>query len=275
MKYLWIFCISLFCLSPLWAQGARDSLALRNINPFTGVLHNSAQAFWGWNGLLQISALGFTPVLVQSGADREVHNYFVNHQALHPYTIPAVWGTYLLPAALTGGLYSYGRTQSSQREVAAACAVAQATGISFLYQSLLKSVTGRPGPQPREMSQAEVEEFPFGFMEGGVHYGWPSGHMMTTSSILMSLQMIYPEKQALRWGSYAYMGYVFGSVLVHEQAHMHFLSEAVAGTLMGIAIGRAVGAGFAARSGKPTPEPKYTLVPRVGAANGLGILVHF
>jgi len=275
MKTICIFCITLLGFSTLWAQGPRDSLSLRNIHPFTGVLQNTAHAFWGWNGLLQLSALGLTPVLVQSGADREVHNYFVNHQALHPFTIPAVWGTYLMPAALTGGLYTYGRMQNAPREVAAACAVVQATGVSFVYQTLLKSVTGRPSPQPRAMSQAEVEEFPFGFLEGGIHYGWPSGHMMTTTSILMSLQMIYPESQSLRWGSTAYLGYVFGSVLLHEQAHMHYLYEAVAGTLMGLAIGRAVGGGFAAHSGKPAQQAKYSLLPQIGAANGLTIQARF
>lgn len=275
MKYLWIIYITFFCTSVIWAQEGRDSVSLRKVNPFTGIIQNTGNAFWGWNGVLQLSAIGLAPILVQSGADREVHNYFVNHQTLEPLTIPAVWGTYVLPLALTGGFYTYGRLQNTQREVAAACAVAQAAGLSFLYQSILKSVTGRPGPEERSMSQEEVENFQFGFMEGGVHYGWPSGHMMTTSAMLFSLQAIYPDNQGLRWGSYGYIAYVFGSVLMHEGAHMHYLSDAVSGTLMGIAIGRAVGQGFAKRSGQGTPHSNYAVIPQIGETKGLTVQVVF
>lgn len=276
MKTIWTLLTILFLLTPAWAQSSRDSLSLKNINPFSGILQNTGNAFWGWNGLFQISALGLSPLLVQSGADRETHNYFVNHQAFEPYTIPAVWGTYALPIALTGGLYTYGRTQNTQREVAAACAVSQATLIAFLYQSILKSVTGRPGPEDRAMSQDEVEQFRFGFMEGGIHYGWPSGHMITTTSILVSLQTIYPENKTLLWSGYAYIGYVFGSVLMHEKAHMHFLSEAVAGTLMGYAIGRGVGGGFANRTGATEPKSSnLAFIPQIGEANGLTISMSF
>lgn len=260
----------------LMAQSAEQDLSLRSLNPITGMGSNVADAFWGWNGALQLAAIAATPLIVQSGADRAPHNWFVDHQTLEPATIPAVWGTYLMPVALTGGLYAYGRMHDSPRTVAAACAVVQATATSFAYQTLLKSVTGRAGPRPEKMSQDDVAHFPFGFMEGGVHYGWPSGHMITTTSVLVSLQEIYPENRSLRWGGYAYLGYVFGSVLMHEKSHMHYLSDAVAGTLMGYAIGRAVGKGFARKVGGSPPSTSPVQVdPVLGEASGAVVRVNF
>ncbi|MEN9353590.1 MAG: hypothetical protein RL318_915 [Fibrobacterota bacterium] len=262
------------CATSVFSQDTTD-LSLRNLNPFTGIVSNATNAFTGWNAALQLGAIAITPILVNSGADRVTHNWLVQNQTLEPATIPAVWGTYLLPATLTGGLYAYGRMKDSPRAVAAACAVSQATAMSFAYQSILKSVTGRPGPKARAMSQDEVAEFPFGFMEGGIHYGWPSGHMMTTTSILVSLQTIYPESRTLKWGGAAWVTYVFGSVLMHEQSHMHHLSDAVAGTLMGYAIGRSVGAGFSQRIGIHEQTSNVRIDPVIGTASGAVVKVTF
>jgi|GEM_PF-3126201 len=258
--------------SILCAQEVKLDLSLRSINPFTGITSNTANAFWGVNGVLQLAALGITPLLVQSGADRETHNYLVNHQSFTPYSTPALAGAVLIPVALGGGLYTYGRMQNSSHEVAAGCAVAQATLLAFSYQTLLKSVTGRAGPRPREMTQDEVADFPFGFMRGGVFWGWPSGHMLTTTAIITSMQTMYPSNRGVQWGGYAYLTYAFASVLVHGKSSMHYLSDAVAGTLMGIAIGRSVGNGF---NQKVNPATQTQVQPLLGKASGVQIQIPF
>jgi len=57
-----------------------------------------------------------------------------------------------------------------------------------------------------------------------------------------------------------YLGFLFLSVVAHEKASMHWFSDAVAGTLMGFAVGTAVGRGFRAlRQGGDERRPKWSL----------------
>ena len=268
-----LFLLVAILATRLMGQETSPSLRFADLNPLTGIGSNATSAFTGWNGALQLTAIAVTPVLVLGGADRSVHNWFAEHQTLEPASLPAVWGAYVLPIALTGGLYTVGQLDQSHRHVAAACAVAQATGFAFVEQTLLKSLTGRPHPLAGPMDQEQVERFRFGFMEGGIHWGWPSGHMLTTAAIVETLRRSYPGNEYVRWGGYAYLGYSFGSALIHENAHMHHFSDAVAGTLMGLAIGRAVGSGFASPAGRDAPSQRTHLEPLLGERTGVKLVV--
>jgi hypothetical protein len=53
----------------------------------------------------------------------------------------------------------------------------------------------------------------------------------------------------LKLGGSALLGYFLYAVASHESNTMHWCSDTVSGTLMGLAIGNAVGAGFAKRAG--------------------------
>jgi hypothetical protein len=59
----------------------------------------------------------------------------------------------------------------------------QAAGLAFLYNNILKAVTGRLPPETGHGDpETQARTFQFGFLEGGLFNGWPSGHMMTNSS---------------------------------------------------------------------------------------------
>ncbi len=236
-----------------------EGVSLARANPTTGIVQNTLNAFAGFNLALHATGIAATPVLVFSGADTKAHNAFARRATLEPYSVVGVYLGYGLPLLVGGGLATVGFASDSQREIVAASAAIQATALALGYQSVLKAFTGRPAPPSGvQSSNAASEEFRFGFLRGGIHYGWPSGHMMTTTAIFASLVEVYPDSLALQLGGGTVLAGMFGSVAIHEGSSMHWLSDMVAGTLMGYAIGRGVGAGFAGLSPK--------------AADGLGQL---
>lgn len=252
-----------------------NKASLRNTNPLTNIGANTATGFTGWNAALHLSAIALTPAIVQTGADTDAHNYFARHQSLETYTLPGVIAGYALPVVAGGSLLAYGLNQDSEREVAAASSVVQATAIALTYQSLLKAFTGRPAPAPEVYEDDSASQtFRFGFMRGGIHYGWPSGHMMTTTAIVGSLLPLYPDSWELRLGSVAFLTYMAGSVAIHESSSMHWISDMAAGTLMGFAIGNGVGEGFARHVGIGSEsDGTVSVMPLICPEGGLGLSV--
>jgi len=257
--------------SPLLADESRATF--RELNPLTGLPDNVVSGFSGWNLALHLGALAATPLIVGNGADTQVHNFFVEHDAFEPLSYGGVYGGYLLPFALGGTLLGVGLLGDSRRELAASGAVLQATALAFVYQSLLKAVTGRLPPDSMAYpDDAASRGFQFGFLRGGIHYGWPSGHLMTTTAIFTSLLPLYPNSVALRVGGGVLLAYMLLSVLSHDASSMHWFSDVVAGSLMGWAIGRGVGAGFARALDKTEPSgAALSISPLLGRAQGVSI----
>jgi membrane-associated phospholipid phosphatase len=247
------------------ARAADDDsqISLLRTNPFSDILENTAHAFTGWNLALQLVGVASAPIIITSGADTDVHNFMVEHHRLGVASAPAVYGGYLAPFLIGGSLMTWGITKHSQRELAASAAVLQAGLLMLVYQSVLKSVTGRPHPEPvRYDDDSASRTFRFGFMRGGVHYGWPSGHLMISTSMFASLLRVYPDSLWLKLSGSALLGYVAYAVVTHESNSMHWVSDMVSGTLMGLAIGNAVGAGFAKRVGPDSAKaPNFALTP--------------
>jgi membrane-associated phospholipid phosphatase len=252
--------------------------SLLRLNPFSGILENTVHAFTGWNLALQLAGVASAPIIITSGADTGVHNYMVEHHQLGIASAPAVYGGYLAPFLIGGSLMTWGLAKHSQRALAASSAVLQAGLLMLVYQSLLKTVTGRPHPEPERYDDDSASRtFRFGFMRGGVHYGWPSGHLMISSSILVSLLRVYPDNLWLKLVGPVLLGYVFYAVATHESNSMHWFSDMVSGTLMGVAIGNAVGTGFAGRVGTGTSKgPDLAVAPMLsGQARGVSLCLRF
>jgi membrane-associated phospholipid phosphatase len=222
-------------------QGANFSRA----HPFTNIVANTARCFTGSNLILHTAGVVATPVIVVTGTDTAVHDTLARHQRLESYSVVGVYLGYGLPLLVGGGLMAAGFGADSQREIVASGAVLQSTLLALGYQSVLKAFTGRPAPPAGVLDNDEPSKrFRFGFMRGGIHYGWPSGHMMTATAIVTSLVEVYPENLWIAAGGGALVTGMAASVALHESSSMHWFSDMAAGTLMGVAIGRGVGAGF-------------------------------
>jgi membrane-associated phospholipid phosphatase len=237
------------------------------VHPATALGRNLRDSFTGTSLFWHSAAIVATGALVESGADAETQGYFARRRELDPYTVPAVWLGYFMPLVLGGGLALHGVAARNRDTRAAGSAVLQATLIAVATTSVLKAVTGRPNPDPtREPDMLRASrEFRFGFLRGGIHYGWPSGHLGVNTAAMTSLAAYY-DSWAVTLAATSYLGYLAFGVTAHEGSTMHWLSDVVAGTLMGFAIGTAVGRGFRRTVDERTAQsPRVTLAPLAGA----------
>jgi membrane-associated phospholipid phosphatase len=252
------------------AARAEDSEPL---HPATGLGRNLARSFTGPALFLHWAAVASTYALIETDTDYHAQRYFASQRAsLDPHTVPAVWLGYFFPVVLGGGLLAHGYASKNRDTIAAGSAVLQATAITVAYTSVLKATTGRPNPNPEERPdvRSASREFPVGFMRGGIHYGWPSGHLAVSTAAVVGLATTCPDRPELALGGVAYLGYLAFGVAAHEGATMHWLSDVVAGTLIGVAVGHSVGGGFHRSRIKPAPAPSVAVMPAV-APDGVGI----
>lgn len=245
------------------------------LNPFSRVGRSLERSFWGGNLALQVGGIAATPLLIASGADTKVHNLWLEHNGFSPYTVPGVVGGYFAPLLLGTALAGYGLFADSPRTTVAANAVLQSLLISFTYQVILKTVTGRKAPESVHYSDdVASRQFQFGFLRNGIDWGWPSGLLVTNTAAVVSLAYVYPESWPLRLIGAAYVGYLFVSAPAHEDAKLCWLSDAVTGLAMGVAIGRGVGQSLAGQ-GEGLLD-RLALSPMVaGAGKGLVATVRF
>jgi membrane-associated phospholipid phosphatase len=136
--------------------------------------------------------------------------------------------------------------------------------IALAYNSLLKAITGRPHPDPVNEKDMKglSKTFRFGFLRGGVFWGWPSGHTSTTMAVVSSLTNFYPDKNWLKVAGYSLVAYmIYGVTSVHG-GRMHWFSDAVAAAFMSYAIGSTVGKFYRNKfnkNGSPAPPASSPL----------------
>jgi membrane-associated phospholipid phosphatase len=196
---------------------------------------NILRCFWGRNLIWHILAISATVLFVGSDFD---WMYFEATRFLAADLFPAVIVGLVVPVAFPVVSYILGSVRKNPRKVYSAYAVAQAGIIGLFISSLYKAFTGRPGPghfirPPHDISQ----EFRFGFLRGGVFYGWPSSHTTAAVAIAAALWKMYPENRWIRYGALVYSLYVGVGVSMT----IHWFSDCVAGAIIGRVIGIAVG----------------------------------
>ncbi len=228
----------------------------RAVAPWTGLDRNALAIFAESNAILHLSAVAGTVLIVESGLDTQVHNFFARNPFFDKFSRPGVSFGSNLPIYLGAGLLGSGLIGGSSRLVSAGGAVLQASLLALCYTTGLKALTGRPGPAPVIYDDNEASQtFHFGFLRGGVFHGWPSGHMLANTAAITSLLSFYRESTWLKVAGGAYLGYLWLSVLSHHGSAMHWFSDTVAGVLMGYAIGSTVGRDFRERWENKREEP--------------------
>jgi len=199
----------------------------------------------GRSSLAHIAAAGTTWMLIESGVDADVQAWAAGHGETFSIvaSAPALIGGFVVPVAVP--LWMMRSDAASTRD--GGLAAAQAVLVSFAATNLLKAVTGRLPPDagtPLGVDRRS-RRFRFGFMRGGVFHGWPSGHTMTNMALAASLSSYYSDSGLVRYCGYGWAAYVMGAATIGDQGGVHWLSDVVAGGLMGWAIGKVVGEGFA------------------------------
>jgi membrane-associated phospholipid phosphatase len=224
---------------------------------FSTLPRNVVACFRGRLILWHLAAMGITFILVRSGMD---WRYFTatRHPELIEWTFPAAPIGGLVPIMLPLFLFLIGTGFRNPAVTRTGWAIGQAELIGSLISSSYKAVTGRvhpsfsPGP---DISH----EFRFGFLRGGVFWGWPSSHTTIAFAMAFTVFRLFPKQRWLGYGAIIYALYIGIGVSMN----IHWLSDFVAGVIIGTVIGMVVGKSFYPEAKQPmiSSNPDGQMIP--------------
>jgi membrane-associated phospholipid phosphatase len=202
---------------------------------------NIMKCFGGDNIFWHLLAIALTYILVTSGFD---WLYFTSSRSdlLITLLFPAVRLGGRLPLIAPLTLYISGKVSRNVKAVNTAYALGQSVLLGLLTAASYKAFTGRAHP-PRSLTPATVDisrEFRFGFLRGGVFWGWPSSHTTIAFAMTVSLMIMFPKNKSVRYLAVLYALYIGFGVSVT----IHWFSDVVAGSIIGTVIGIVVGNSF-------------------------------
>ena len=215
------------------------------LHPFSNILANMGNSFWGWNSLYWVGAGVSTAILVESGADRDIQEYFREENPIGQGFAKAFYwmGNFIQPL-IGATFYLGGLIYQDNYIINGGAAILQALGINALYNLTLKYITGRVRPicsGPNLCSTPNEFEFaPWKRNLINGRHSWPSGHTASMFA-LTSVSHAYFRKDWIAWVGYpiaATMG------IATIEADFHWASDVAAGFLMGIIVGYVVGNNF-------------------------------
>lgn len=231
-----------------------------NLELFGNFGNNFLDSFKGSKMYLQLGAVAATALIIPTGVDYGVEHFFNTHPEYGRWAHPVVFTGAFLPFVAGGSLLAYGAIGRDKQVLGASFAVIQASVIELMYNSALKAITGRPPPDWRHVSNMDSlsRTFRFGFLRGGVFWGWPSGHTAATTAVVSALMGYYPHSTWIRVAGFGLIAYTIFGVSATNRGGMHWFSDAVAGALMSYAVGSTVGKYYrevysSGSAGRPQP----------------------
>ena len=199
---------------------------------------NLIGCFEGWKLIWHLFAILLTFILVMSGFD---WRYFLatRDPELRSWMWPAVFIGGLLPICLPLLLIAFGFLVKNHKTILTGWAVAQAELLGALIVVAYKAFTGRA--HPMHNVGADISHvFHFGWVRGGVFWGWPSSHTTIAFAMAVTVFTLYPKQ---RWlGSVATL-YAF-YIGIGVSMTIHWFSDFVAGAIIGSVVGIVVGKSF-------------------------------
>ena len=187
-------------------------------------------------GLNYLAAAALTYVIVKSGTDWMWYSFSHAHiWIFYSGFISVIFGQFL-PIIIPLWLYF----SKDRLKKITGLALGQAAILGFTISTFIKLFTGRLPPEFFIGSLNNSAGFQFGFYRGGWFNGWPSSHATVAFAMAITLTGLYPNNKAVKIGAWIFaLGIGLGVSL-----NIHWLSDAVAGALIGYAIGKAVSGGF-------------------------------
>ncbi len=205
---------------------------------FTTFPRNVAACFQGRKILWHLLAIGLTFILVQSGFDWFYFQSTRNPELQHVMFQAAPIGflvPMLLPLMLIIGGFIINRVGINQT----GWAIAQAELMGSLISSAYKAVTGRVHPA-HTLGPDISHEFRFGWLKGGVFWGWPSSHTTIAFAMAAAVWTLFPKQRWLGMLALLYACYIGIGVSMT----IHWFSDFAAGAIIGSVIGGVVGRAF-------------------------------
>jgi membrane-associated phospholipid phosphatase len=203
-------------------------------------MQSTVRNLWGClsgrNALYHIAAIVITYVFVVTKID---WNFLILSQEYGPAAMlfAADLLGYLFPVAITGYFVYRGWRHRSVAARVIAQALAQSVILGVFVAGVYKSIAGRPSPPHHGVLIDISNEFNFGFMQENILGGWPSSHAAVAFALAFCLVTLFPKKKLMHIAVILLAGFIGLGVALG----FHWLSELIAGTLIGITIGVTVG----------------------------------
>lgn len=217
--------------------------------PFTlfhKIGQNIINAFRRKNFLWHILAIALTYIIVVSGLDW----YYFTQTRLDIFrilSIPAIFVGGILPVILPLIILTIGALRKNKTLTNTAFALWQSAILGSLISSFYKAFTGRLHPEyifsAPDILIDNSHGFRFGFLEGGVFWGWPSSHTTIAFAMAFALFVIFRHRRNLRPLLYIYLIYAL-YIGLGVSVSIHWFSEFIAGAIIGSVIGIVVGKSF-------------------------------
>ncbi|MEJ2696730.1 MAG: phosphatase PAP2 family protein [Candidatus Sulfobium sp.] len=202
---------------------------------FLTLPRNILRSFWGRKLLWHLLAAAVTFLSVTSGFD---WSYFKTTRPFARYLFPAVTVGWLMPVVFPVASCITGFFRKNQRIVCSGYSAAQAAVIGLLIASFYKALTGRPGLHAARQMVDTSREFRFGFLRGGVFFGWPSSHTTVAFAMAAAVWTQYPDSKATRCAALLYALFVGVGVSMTIHWFSDFLAGAIIGTVIGFTVGK-------------------------------------
>lgn len=198
---------------------------------------NFLRSFAGENIFWHLLAILLTAVIVLSGLD---WHYFlsVRNELLNTIFFPAILLGFFLPILVPPILIIWGSRRRDAVTTLYGWAIMQSAAISWTISAIYKSLTGRVQPDLNNLIVDSSRNWNFGFWEHGIFWGWPSSHTTVAFAVVATLVILLGKKKPVaKWLAISYAFYIGIAVSLS----IHWLSEFVAGAIIGTAIGIAIG----------------------------------
>jgi membrane-associated phospholipid phosphatase len=199
---------------------------------------NLMGCFKGWKLIWHFAAILVTVIFVLSDFD---WRYYLATRSpeLRSWTWPAVIIGMFLPVYLPLALLVAGYINRNSRTVLTGWAIAQAELLGALIVVVYKAFTGRA--HPAHLVGPDISQvFHFGFLRGGVFWGWPSSHTTVAFAMAATVFTLCPKQ---RWPGIVAILYAL-YVGVGVSMTIHWFSDFVAGAMVGSVVGTVVGRSF-------------------------------
>lgn len=187
-------------------------------------------------------AILLTYGLVTSGFDGWYFMFFKT-SLIRNLLFPAVGLGMVVPLFTPFILWITGSISKNVRVSNAGFALGQAGFLGLMLSFFYKAFTGRAHPNMLGNGPDLSHIFNFGFLRGGVFWGWPSSHTTVAFAAAVTVVMLFPDKKLLRYCALAFALYVGLGVSMS----IHWFSDFVAGAIFGSIVGIVVGKNFLER----------------------------
>ena len=202
---------------------------------------NVITIFSGRNLLYHLLAIVLTILIVQSGLDWAYYRW-TRAAFFAQLALPAIMLGSVLPIFGTLAVLVVGLIGKRQSIITTAWALGQSVILGYLISIFYKAWTGRIPPLFNSLTDTS-HGFQFGFLKGGIFWGWPSSHTTIAFAMSVCLITLFPKNRMVLVLALVYAFYVGLGVSVS----IHWLSEFVAGAIIGGLVGGVVGRSFRER----------------------------